>query len=668
MSYRLPLDAYGDRELAMHCFLLLSTRQYFLQHFTMMRLGNGTWPSLLILWLVSSSFFLATTTTTTVRVVEAATNEIGQPSPQKPAANDATMTAGAEIEDDNDILEVNPDYNDGGDDDGSSDDESDEDSDEDISEDDDEDEEEEKNDQVGSTKKSISKALKKTRNAKSKLSKSVVMSMLKKNNTALTAVVVLFAFRKELTAFISKKIASRKVTMRDILKLIIFVEFMRRVQSAKSSGDDSGNETTSVLLSVLSRSNPLLGLVLSLFGFTSISESYNPALIPKIDQHYAFERMNERYIKDGMALEKSIQSKPEKDGLVWPGSPLSRITPSKSKKETATQTSSSSSSSSPTTTSDSESVVVVVDWTGLRSSLPNLKILRDQVSFLLSEYRKLAHLQQPNLEVVVLLESPGGQVSEYGLAASQLLRLRQAEGITLTICVDTVAASGGYMLACTASEGHLISAPFALVGSIGVIGQILNVQDLLKNWGIQPLVFRGGKDKAPIGMLGEITSGGKAKTQEMIDATHRAFRKHVLDCRPGLATHIKTIGDGDVWLASDAQDLGLVDQIKTSDEYIGDKVEKGHRVLQMLRIIKQKSAFGITSTYATASLVPAAEDDLQKYTSGRVVNIPSFNINTKDIMNDLGTTINNLFHQNLSFGTVTTTRHHRLQHSLSSQS
>ena len=636
----------------------------------MMRISNRTWLSLLRLWLVLASFLLpTTTTTTTVMVVEAATNEIGQQSLQKPVATDTTMTADAEVEEDNDILEVNPDYNDGGDDNGSSDDESDEESDEDVSEDDDDDEDEEKkkerNDQVDSTKKSISKALKKTRgNAKKKLSKSVVMAMLKKNNAPLTIVVVLFAFRKELSAFITKKIASRKVTMRDILKLIIFVEFMRRVQS----GDDSGNGATSVLMSVLIRSNPLLGLVLSLFGFTSISESYNPALIPKIDQHYAFERMNERYIKDGMALEKSIQSRPEKDGLFWPGSPSSRITPSKSKNETATKTSSSSS----TSTSDNESLVVVVDWTGLSSSLPNMKILRDQVSFLLSEYRKLAHLQQPNLEVVVLLESPGGQVSAYGLAASQLLRLRQTEGITLTICVDTVAASGGYMLACTASEGQLISAPFALVGSIGVIGQILNVQDLLKNWGIRPLVFRGGKDKSPVGLIGEITSGGKAKTQEMIDSTHRAFRKHVLDCRPGLAPHIKTIGDGDVWLASDAQDLGLVDQIKTSDEYIGEKVEKGHRVLQMLRLVKEKGPFGITSTYATAGLVPAAEDDLQKYTSGGVVSIPSFKINTKDMMNDLGTTatkwINNLFHQNLSFGTGTTTRYHRLQHSLSSHS
>ena len=222
------------------------------------------------------------------------------------------------------------------------------------------------------------------------------------------------------------------------------------------------------------------------------------------------------------------------------------------------------------------------------------------------------------------------------------------------------------MLACTASKGQLIAAPFALVGSIGVIGSILNVQDLLKNWGIQPLVFRGGKDKAPVGLIGEITSGGKAKTQEMIDATHRAFRQHVLDCRPNLAPHIKTIGDGDVWLASDAQDLGLVDQIKTSDEYIGEKVEKGHRVLKMLRLIKQTGAFGTTSTYATASLVPSSEDDPQKFSSGTVVNIPSFNINTKRIMNDLGTTINNIFQHCGDFGA--TTHHHLLQHSLSSQS
>lgn len=109
------------------------------------------------------------------------------------------------------------------------------------------------------------------------------------------------------------------------------------------------------------------------------------------------------------------------------------------------------------------------------------------------------------LEIIILLESPGGSAADYGLGASHIKRLRTEPGIKVTICVDKVAASGGYMMACMATPGQLYCAPFAAIGSIGVIGQTLNIHNTLQNWGVKPLVFRGGKDKAPIGLVGEIT-------------------------------------------------------------------------------------------------------------------------------------------------------------------
>lgn len=187
-----------------------------------------------------------------------------------------------------------------------------------------------------------------------------------------------------------------------------------------------------------------------------------------------------------------------------------------------------------------------------------------------------------DLEVLVLVESPGGSAADFGLAARQLLRLRSA-GILLTVCVDKVAASGGYMVACTSSPGRLYAAPFAVVGSIGVIGQTVNIHKVLEGWGVTPLVFRGGKDKAPVGLIGEITPDGMGKIQKMVDATHKAFRHHVATCRPVLAESIEDIGTGDTWLGYDALEHKLIDRIMTSDEYIGERISEGARVLRMIQ-------------------------------------------------------------------------------------
>jgi len=254
--------------------------------------------------------------------------------------------------------------------------------------------------------------------------------------------------------------------------------------------------------------------------------------------------------------------------------------------------------------------VVVLDWTKLDEQITSMNQLRQQISFLLSEYRSLVMEGEqaanttivnasesstvPDLEVVVLLESPGGSVSEYGLAGQYLLRLRNEPGITLTICVDKVAASGGYMLCCTASPGKLFAAPFALLGSIGVIATQINVNKLLANWGIHPLEFRGGKNKAPIGMIGRVTKDGKRVTQTMIDDVHRAFKRHVVNSRPILKDKIEEIGNGSVWLGVDAIDLGLIDSIKTSDEYIEEAIRDGTRVFKMVQAPRSGFLFGPT--------------------------------------------------------------------------
>ncbi|MCF4374756.1 protease SohB [Acinetobacter baumannii] len=165
--------------------------------------------------------------------------------------------------------------------------------------------------------------------------------------------------------------------------------------------------------------------------------------------------------------------------------------------------------------------------------------------------------------VVVRLESPGGMVHGYGLAAAQLVRLRDA-GFHLTICVDKVAASGGYMMACIANE--IISAPFAVVGSIGVVAQVPNFNRLLKEHNVDFELYTAGQYKRTVTMFGENTPEGKAKFEEELQQTHVLFKHFVEKYRPQL--NVDKVATGEHWYGQDALVLNLVDKLQTSDEYL----------------------------------------------------------------------------------------------------
>ncbi|TDV72370.1 protease SohB [Pseudomonas sp. LP_7_YM] len=171
-------------------------------------------------------------------------------------------------------------------------------------------------------------------------------------------------------------------------------------------------------------------------------------------------------------------------------------------------------------------------------------------------------------EVVLRLESGGGMVHSYGLASSQLARIRQA-GIPLTICIDKVAASGGYMMACIGNR--IISAPFAVLGSIGVVAQLPNVNRLLKKHDIDVEVLTAGEYKRTLTVFGENTEKGREKFQQDLDITHELFKNFVASYRPQL--QIDEVATGEVWLGMAAKDKQLVDELKTSDEYLSEKAK-----------------------------------------------------------------------------------------------
>ena len=190
-------------------------------------------------------------------------------------------------------------------------------------------------------------------------------------------------------------------------------------------------------------------------------------------------------------------------------------------------------------------------------------IQASQVDNLRREINALLQVAERTDEVVVLVESPGGAVSGYGLAASQLARIRDA-GLKLTVCVDKVAASGGYMMACVADR--IIAAPFAMVGSIGVLAQVPNIHNFLKRHDVDVEVLTAGKHKAPLTLMGEKTEEGREKFLGDLKAIHLRFKQLVGRYRPQL--DLDRVTEGDFWLAEDALELGLVDDIQTSDAYL----------------------------------------------------------------------------------------------------
>jgi serine protease SohB len=174
-------------------------------------------------------------------------------------------------------------------------------------------------------------------------------------------------------------------------------------------------------------------------------------------------------------------------------------------------------------------------------------------------------------EVVVRLESAGGAVPHYGLAAAQLMRLRD-KAIRVTVCIDRIAASGGYMIACVADR--IVAAPFAIIGSIGVVAQVPNLHRLLKKHDVDFQEMTAGEFKRTVSVFGEITERGRKKFQEELEDTHRLFKEFVHAHRPQL--DLDKVATGEHWLARRALDLGLVDQLRTSDEYLVARAEEAN--------------------------------------------------------------------------------------------
>ncbi len=214
-----------------------------------------------------------------------------------------------------------------------------------------------------------------------------------------------------------------------------------------------------------------------------------------------------------------------------------------------------------------EKRVFVLDFKG--------SIEADEVKHLREEITAILLTARDKDEVVLRLESYGGSISGYGLAAAQLQRLKE-RNIQLTVAIDEAAASGGYMMACVADR--IVAAPFAFIGSIGIISEVPNVHRLLKRLDIDYEVMTAGEYKSTISHFAKITPKSKKKHLEELQNLHNLFKAHVQKYRPQV--DIEKVATGEVWTATEAKALGLIDEISTSDEV---KIEKreGTEILKL---------------------------------------------------------------------------------------
>lgn len=203
--------------------------------------------------------------------------------------------------------------------------------------------------------------------------------------------------------------------------------------------------------------------------------------------------------------------------------------------------------------------VFVIDFKGdIRATATTS--LREEVSAILA-------VASEGDRVLVRLENAGGTVHEHGLAASQLLRIRQKE-LPLIIAVDKVAASGGYLMACVAS--HIIAAPFAIIGSIGVIAQLPNFNRWLEDKGVDFEQVTAGRFKRTLTLFGKNTEEGREKLREEIEDVHDLFKTQIAIHRPQL--DVEQVATGEYWYGTRALELGLIDEIRTSDDFLAEAV------------------------------------------------------------------------------------------------
>ena len=274
--------------------------------------------------------------------------------------------------------------------------------------------------------------------------------------------------------------------------------------------------------------------VIVLISFVAASKKSNTS------EGLEIENLNEKYKGLSDSLNKAVMEKDE-----WKKKQKSEKAIAKKNKKKKTR----------------KPKAYILDFIGdiKASAVPSL---REEVTAILD-------IAKRNDQIVLRLDNHGGVVHEHGLAASQLARIRQKK-IHLTVVVDKVAASGGYLMASVANK--IYAAPFAILGSIGVIAQLPNFNRLLDNYGVDFEQITAGQYKRNVTMFGKNTDEDREKLKDQLEEIHELFKSSVNEYRPQL--DLERVATGEHWYGSRALELGLIDEIKTSDELLIEMAKK----------------------------------------------------------------------------------------------
>ena len=329
----------------------------------------------------------------------------------------------------------------------------------------------------------------------------------------------------------------------------------------------------------LAKTVTLLAALLAVIGFIATLAMRRRSTAP---EHIEVKPINDRYRDISDVLQHSMLQKNE--------AKKKRKTDKKARKAEAKKTTKDNSAN--------KKRLFILDFQGdLRGS--EVATLREEVTAVLLVAREQD-------EVLLRLESTGGMVHAYGLAASQLSRIREKK-IKLTIAVDKVAASGGYLMACVGDR--ILAAPFAIIGSIGVITQIPNFNRLLKKHDIDYEQVTAGEFKRTVTMFGETTDKARQKLKDEVEDTHMLFKDFVKEQRP--VVDLEKVATGEYWLGTRALALNLVDELRTSDDYLMQMHESAD-LFEVRYTVKQKLAdkiFGIFSGFRQSRLVSGMPHD-----------------------------------------------------------
>ena len=274
--------------------------------------------------------------------------------------------------------------------------------------------------------------------------------------------------------------------------------------------------------------------VIVLISFVAASKKSNTS------EGLEIENLNEKYKGLSDSLNKAVMEKDE-----WKKKQKSEKTIAKKNKKKKTR----------------KPKAYILDFIG--------DIKASAVSSLREEVTAILDIAKRNDQIVLRLDNHGGVVHEHGLAASQLARIRQKK-IHLTVVVDKVAASGGYLMASVANK--IYAAPFAILGSIGVIAQLPNFNRLLDNYGVDFEQITAGQYKRNVTMFGKNTDEDREKLKDQLEEIHELFKSSVNEYRPQL--DLERVATGEHWYGSKALELGLIDEIKTSDELLIEMAKK----------------------------------------------------------------------------------------------